>query len=229
MDITTVLLDAGEVIINEAEREQVIAEIITGILSESVPGYSVASYYSDVQEAVRAYCPRVYHYVLWKHSTKNLSVFDDLYTRFRKLLQDRNPRLKLSTGFDVEVQQLASRFAIGIAGQYGREVLALLEESDLLRLFTHRLTQEDFAITKPDPRYFEQIAQRFGVLPKPCLMVGDRIDNDVIPAKQLGMKTVLIRTGLHRNQIPRIPSEIPDVELEGVGGLASAVQQVVGI
>ena len=57
-------------------------------------------------------------------------------------------------------------------------------------------------------------------------MVGDRIDKDIIPAKQVGMKTILIRVGLHKNQRPRIPDELPDLELPNIVGLASAVDRL---
>ena len=42
-------------------------------------------------------------------------------------------------------------------------------------------------------------------------MVGDRIDKDIIPAKLVGMKTIRIRTGIHKNQEARTPEEIPDI------------------
>ena len=54
-------------------------------------------------------------------------------------------------------------------------------------------------------------------------MAGDRIDKDIIPAKQLGMRTILVRSGIHRNQQPRIPYEVPDSELKTVSGLAAEV------
>jgi putative hydrolase of the HAD superfamily len=129
-------------------------------------------------------------------------------------------------GVDTELLNMASRLKVGIAGQYGGDLLALLEKHGLLEYFRYRFTQDDFDITKPDPRYLEQIASRCGVEPGECIMVGDRIDNDVIPARQLGMKTVLVRVGLHRNQEPRIPSEEPDVELQGIAGLGRAVLEV---
>lgn len=31
-------------------------------------------------------------------------------------------------------------------------------------------------------------------------MIGDRLDNDIIPAKQIGMKTIWIRQGLAKYQ-----------------------------
>ena len=41
-----------------------------------------------------------------------------------------------------------------------------------------------------------------------------KIDKDVIPAKLVGMKTVRIKTGIHRNQEPRTPEEIADITVE---------------
>ena len=140
--------------------------------------------------------------------------------------EQRKPSLKLTSGFENEVRAICGDFEVGIAGQYGHEILELLKKCSILDCFTYRLTQDDFSITKPDPRYYEQIVQACGVKSQQCVMVGDRIDKDVIPAKQLGMRTILVRVGLHRNQQPRIPFEIPDAELDRVVGLADAVLKV---
>ncbi|MBU1319069.1 MAG: HAD hydrolase-like protein [candidate division Zixibacteria bacterium] len=60
------------------------------------------------------------------------------------------------------------------------------------------------------------------------LPVGDRIDKDIVPARLLRMKTVLVRGGLHRHQQPRIPYETPDIELHGITGLANAIMELAG-
>ncbi|MGB8657307.1 MAG: HAD family hydrolase [Candidatus Zixiibacteriota bacterium] len=224
--MTTVLLDAGGVILDESEHEKVRGEIVAEVLGAALSEYSVSMYQSDIEEAVRCFCPKTYEYVFWKHLKNDIALFEQLYARYLETWQDCKPPLKLYSGIENEIREIARDFRMGIAGQYGREILSLLEQRSILDCFACRLTQEDFPITKPDPRYFEQIAQAFGVAPEECIMVGDRIDNDVIPAKQLGMRTILIRVGLHRNQQPRIPFEMPDVELDGVTGLAKAVRKL---
>jgi FMN phosphatase YigB (HAD superfamily) len=35
------------------------------------------------------------------------------------------------------------------------------------------------------------------IAPEACVMIGDRIDNDVVPARTLGMHTIRFRTGRH--------------------------------
>ena len=226
MEITTVLLDAGGVIVDETEYENIQAEIIAGLLSEVVSGYDVETYFKDVEEAVKSFCPSVYKYVLWKHTKNDLNVYNRMYSTYVEKWKKRKPPLVLMNGIADELEILRNDFDLIIAGQYGREILEMLKKHSLLDLFKNHLTQDDFSITKPDPRYYERIIKACGAEPEKCLMVGDRIDKDIIPAKQLGMKTVMVRGGLHKNQHPRIPDEIPDAVINGVIGLAKTIQKV---
>jgi FMN phosphatase YigB (HAD superfamily) len=223
MKVTTVLLDAGGVILDESDHERVRVGIAVEILGAVVPGYTEAAFYSDLNQAIEAYSPRILGHVFWKYVKPDRARYDDLYTLFLRRWREARPPLKLMRGFGEEVEPIASELGVGIAGQYGKDLLDLLESEGLLACFRYRFTQDDFTITKPDPRYLEQIARACGVDPGECVMVGDRIDNDIIPAKQLGMKTVLVRVGLHRGQQPRTPFEIPDLELAGIEGLGAAV------
>ncbi len=229
MKITTVLLDAGGVILDESEHEQVRAELAVEILSSVVPEYSISEYHSDIEEAVKCFCPGVYQYVFWKTLTRDMTLFDRLYATFLSEWKNRKPPLRLNPHLENELSAICAEFDVGIAGQYGRELLDLLEERALLECFTHRLTQDDFSTTKPDIRFYDQILKASGVEPQQCLMVGDRIDKDVIPAKLLGMKTILIRVGLHKNQQPRIPFEVPDAELESLVGLAETISKIADV
>ena len=54
-------------------------------------------------------------------------------------------------------------------------------------------------------------------------MVGDRIDNDIVPANLLGMKTVLLRTGRHQDQQPRSWDELPDAEAHDANEILRSV------
>jgi len=224
--VKTVLLDAGGIILDESEHEQVRADIAAEVLSTLIPEYSVSNYYADVEEAVKSFCPSVYQYVFWKAVKHDAALFENLYSTFSEEWQQRRPPLKLSAGFENELRAMCKDFQIGIAGQYGHELLELLELRSLLECFTHRMTQDEISATKPDLRYYQEIIKASGADPQQCVMVGDRIDKDVIPAKLMRMRTILIRVGLHRNQQPRIPFEVPDMELNGVPGLARALHKL---
>ena len=229
MRITTVLLlDAGGVILDESESELATAEVISRDLAAIVPGYSTKDYCADIEDAILSFCPSVYSYVLWKHSKGDLSLFNRLYQSSKGDWHRRQLDLKPTAGLHEELQSISKNYSIGIAGQYGNEILDLLERESLLESFAHHYTQDDFSITKPDPVTMNRLQAPAGVEPEQCVMVGDRIDKDIIPAKQIGMKTILIRVGLHKNQQPRIPDELPDLELPSIVGLAYAIDRLAG-
>ena len=62
--------------------------------------------------------------------------------------------------------------------------------------FSVILSSEEEGISKPDPTLFIRALHRAGCSPACAVMIGDRPDNDIAPAKALGMHTVRIRQGL---------------------------------
>jgi FMN phosphatase YigB (HAD superfamily) len=66
-------------------------------------------------------------------------------------------------------------------------------------------------------------AEALGMTPIECIMVGDRLDTDIAPAKALGMATIRFRTGRYRRQKPRTPAETPEAEVTDVPELEAAI------
>jgi HAD superfamily hydrolase (TIGR01549 family) len=95
-------------------------------------------------------------------------------------------------------------------------------------LFDHHGLSGLNGISKPDPRAFQGAADALDVAPAECIMVGDRIDNDIVPAKALGMAAILFRGGRHRRQRPRSPAEEPDAVVTDVRELEAAIDGLLG-
>jgi HAD superfamily hydrolase (TIGR01549 family) len=226
MPTNTILLDAGGVILNEANHELRVKEIMAELICDITPDYHFEQYDRDLQEAVASFCPKAYDFVIWKNCGGNLNRYYHLRKEFRRRYRANAPALVLMDGADKVIQVLAKKYKLLLAGQYGEEIMHLFEGYSLVDCFYNALTQDDFDITKPDPRYLERIIQKGNADPHQCVMVGDRIDKDVIPAKMLGMKTVLARNGLHKNQVPRIPDEMPDVEIRDIRELPEAIEKI---
>lgn len=56
-----------------------------------------------------------------------------------------------------------------------------------------------------------------------CILVADRLDRDIAPAKALGMATIRFKTGRYRKQKPRSPAETPNIEVTDVAELEAAI------
>ncbi len=59
-------------------------------------------------------------------------------------------------------------------------------------LFDLITTYENIGFAKPNPSYFTEIAARLGIRPCDCLMVGNDVSDDILPAIAAGMETYLI-------------------------------------
>ncbi len=74
-------------------------------------------------------------------------------------------------------------------------------------------------MSKPDKRIFEKAFELAGCLPTESVMVGDRLDNDIKPAKSLGMKTIWIRTELSKYQDSNYGKDIADKTIDYISKL----------
>jgi FMN phosphatase YigB (HAD superfamily) len=102
---------------------------------------------------------------------------------------------------------------------------------DLLRKLRKRGLRLGLAANQPE--HVQGQLQRAGiammfdrvldVAPAECILVGDRLDRDIAPAKALGMATIRFRTGRHRRQKPRLAAETPDIEVTDVQELEAAI------
>ncbi len=68
----------------------------------------------------------------------------------------------------------------------------------------------ELCVAKPDPAIFEKAFEMAGCRAENAVMVGDRLDNDILPAKAAGMKTVWIRKGLSVYQTSDVADYVID-------------------
>jgi FMN phosphatase YigB (HAD superfamily) len=84
-------------------------------------------------------------------------------------------------------------YRIGIAANQPARAAAMLRSAGLP--FEWLLISELEGVQKPDPAFFERITQVTGLPAASIAYVGDRVDNDVVPASSAGMVAVHIRRG----------------------------------
>lgn len=93
--------------------------------------------------------------------------------------------------------------------------LAVKQWEKLIRLgiqhfFDIVIISENVGKEKPDEEIFKLASSQTGHEPNQAMMVGDRIDKDILGASRAGMVTVQILKGKHRKKNPKEPHEEPD-------------------
>ena len=111
-----------------------------------------------------------------------------MYTQWATL----SPEIELMTAVPI---QLSPLYRLGIIANQPGEVENVLAERGILDYFEIRAISDVLNLHKPNPAFYQWALDAAGVYPHEALMVGDRIDNDVRPAKSLGMQTAWLRLG----------------------------------
>ena len=83
-------------------------------------------------------------------------------------------------------------------------------------------SSERWGVQKPDAGFFTRVVQEAGVPPEEILYVGDRVDNDVIPARAAGLHAVRIRRGEHA----RVESPAGTITIGSLDELPEALDRV---
>lgn len=58
--------------------------------------------------------------------------------------------------------------------------------------FVEYTTYETYHYCKPNPKYYEELLDKLGLKPEECVMVGNDVEEDMIPTQKLGMKGFLL-------------------------------------
>lgn len=111
---------------------------------------------------------------------------------------------------------LKSRYRIGVIANQSLGTSERLAQYGLLPHIDLVIASAEEGVAKPNRRIFELALERSCCKPEQAVMIGDRIDNDIIPAKRLGMGTVWIRQGFGQYWQITQEEETPDYTVQNL-------------
>lgn len=227
MPTRAVLFDVGGPIDLEVLHEQGVDRGIIDAFAQNGITVTQADLDRASDAAVASFASNAYVAMVWRLAGRDRELFDAVWAAFRSHDAERSARrggIELRGGVPDLLRDLHDQgLRLGLAANQPTRVIPALDELGIGQYFSHREVSGHHGFHKPDVRLFLRACEDLGVAPEECIMVGDRIDNDVVPARLLGMKAVLIRTGRHRNQQPRTPGEVPHAEVHDAAGMAGAI------
>ena len=206
-----VVFDVGEVLIDESRVWAVWSDLlgVSPLTFAAVLGAAIAQGED--------------HSVVFPHVAPNVDwhEFEDEHERryggFQE--QDLYPDVRPCIG---ELRALG--FTVIIAGNQPARRTAQLQALDL---GCDRLaTSADLGHEKPDSSFFAAVLRLADLGDaSEAIHVGDRVDNDVVPALDFGMRTCWLRRGPwgHLQDLPA--GVVPDLVLEGLGELPLLLSQ----
>ena len=97
----------------------------------------------------------------------------------------------------------AARYKLGVIANQAPGSEERCARMGIRSCFSVFVASAEFGAGKPSPTIFQAALDMAQCPPELAVMIGDRIDNDIRPAKMLGMKTIRLVRGCQRLQQPR--------------------------
>lgn len=114
------------------------------------------------------------------------------------------------------LRKLSKKYKIGIIANQVFGSKERLEKIGLLKYINLVVASAEEGVAKPDLRIFEIALNRADCKAEEAVMVGDRLDNDIVPANKIGMKTVWIKQGFGGLAVPLTQEEQPNYIVENL-------------
>ncbi|MCH7971440.1 MAG: HAD family hydrolase [Chloroflexi bacterium] len=229
--IKAVLFDVGGPLDTETIMDRMIDEQIVASFRSRGVSVSDDEYGEVVAWAVEVFAPRTYDAIIWKIAGSDQKLADSVFAELYETVPDRNEArgdFELRDGIPELLDNLSQQgLLLGLAANQPSRTIESLDRVGILRYFRYQEVSGSTGLRKPDPRLLLHACEGLGVVPEEAIMVGDRIDNDIVPARMLGMTAIRFVSGRHANQKPRSWAEAPDADVRTVGELQIAFDKLV--
>lgn len=226
MTLRAILLDLGGPVLNEDAEYEAWARFLRGALSAEGIAVPEPEFSREVHTGIARCDPNPYLSAAWAFVRPDVGRFRRIQIAFREHRRAFGADLR---GVEVRpearevIPALGERFLLALAANQPQAVLSLLEKAGLLDHFSWRYVSEGMGVAKPSPLFFRMILDGLGVSADEAVMVGDRVDFDVHPAKLMGMKTVRVLVGPYAGQEPVSPFHVPDRTISTLSDLSPAL------
>lgn len=121
---------------------------------------------------------------------------------------------------------LARTRRLGLLANQPAATRAALERDGVAPYIDVWVISDEAGVAKPDPRIFAQAVREAGCRPDQAVFVGNRLDNDLRPAKAVGLRTVW----LLRGEAPPEPTaeqlDEPDAVIATLAELPAALERL---
>lgn len=189
-EIRWLFFDVGSTIMNEQiAYEHRIKEIASAANTSFEKVYGMAMTYYQLNKKGDLEAARELGVILPKWHKEDELLYDDAIPCF---------------------ETLSMKYKIGIIANQSLGTEERLQRQGILKYINLIVASAEEGVEKPDRRIFEIALERSDCKPVNAIMIGDRIDNDIVPAKRMGMSAIWIKQGFGQYWNIKEEMERPD-------------------
>lgn len=127
--------------------------------------------------------------------------------------------LPYSNTYEILSYLSSNGYKLGVIANQSPGTVERLQNWNLLHFFDTVIASAEVGVSKPNTEIFQIALSHAHCLPGEAVMIGDRLDNDIIPAKSLGMTTIWIKQGFAKYAEPKCENEVADYTINSLSAL----------
>ena len=121
---------------------------------------------------------------------------------------------------------LSGKYKLGVIANQSLGTEDRLKAWGIRKYFDVIVASAEAGVSKPEPEIFEKALKEAGCQPEHAYMIGDRLDNDIIPAMKLGMHTIWVRQGWFGKGNPALIENPPEIIVDSLAGILEPLKAV---
>jgi len=197
--IDWIFFDVGGVLFNDDRQNFLAYQRAHQIIRQTEPEFLFSDMMTEREALVRSGENRILQTILASHSKS--ADARRLLTEIRESLDScYDDNHLLNDGLRPLLDRLRGRYRLGVIANQPHECRNSLQRRNILEFFDVVAISDELNLYKPDKQLFEWAVNEANCDPRRSIMIGDRRDNDVFPATELSMKTILVRWPSHKQK-----------------------------
>lgn len=123
------------------------------------------------------------------------------------------------------LEKLKKHYKLGVIANQPAGLEKRLQAMGILGYFDAVFGSDDVGYSKPDPAFYRFALKESGCAASRAVMVGDRLDNDISPARSVGMRTVRVLHSFFSVSQPQNEGQIPDATVEALADIPALLEK----
>lgn len=216
--VTWIFFDLGSTLLDESEAHRARFEVVARLLARRKLELSADELWRMCERASAERAPSPLLAAL-----SRLGLPSDALAELRTAARYEHAHERLYPGVPELLAKLSASFELGLIANQSAGTAERLVEHGITRDFAVVASSAEIGMSKPDPAIFRWALERARCSAEEAVMIGDRLDNDIAPAKALGMRAVRVLQGFARAQRPRSSEEAPDRTIDTIAEVGDAL------
>lgn len=189
--VQRIFFDVGNVLFNDDAQAYLAYRWFHEEIQKIKPDYTFTEMLAEREELARRRESWNLHGIARRYLAED--VIEAVHQRARERLIEMYDANHLpNPGLNEILRELSVNYRLGVIANQPPECRESLLRRGLLDYFDVVAISEELDLYKPAVEFYHWALERVEEPPECCLMVGDRRDNDIEPARRAGMKTIWI-------------------------------------